>query len=109
MLFLKLAFFNKLFHSAIILQVLVLPSPHSATCARSYPRHACPLKRSLLMQVHERPQAAPVLVLRGIKNTGICMQNHAPYECMAFFGKNSGIFGDFFACYRVASSARRRV
>lgn len=47
------------------------------------------------MQVHERPQAAPVLVLRGIKNTGICMQNHAPYGCMAFFGKNSGIFGDF--------------
>lgn len=47
------------------------------------------------MQVHERPQAAPVLVLRGIKNTGICMQSHAPYGCMAFFGKNSGIFWDF--------------
>ncbi len=44
------------------------------------------------MQVHERPQTAPVLVLRGIKNTGICMQSHAPYGCMAFFGKNSGIF-----------------
>lgn len=37
------------------------------------------------MQVHERPQAVPALVLRGIKNTGICMQNHAPYGCMAFF------------------------
>lgn len=49
------------------------------------------------MQVHEPAQAAPVLVLRGIKNTGICMQNHAPYGCMAFFRKNSGIFGDFFA------------
>ncbi|HAT8006199.1 TPA: hypothetical protein GF860_18675 [Citrobacter koseri] len=61
------------------------------------------------MQVHERPQTTQVLVLRGIKNTGICMQNHAPYGCMAFFGKNSGIFGDFFACYRAASSARRRV
>mgnify|MGYP007045697004 FL=1 len=47
------------------------------------------------MQVHERPQAAPVLVLRGIKNTGICMQNHAPYGCMAFFGKNSGILRIF--------------
>lgn len=48
------------------------------------------------MQVHERPQAAPALVLRGIKNTGICMQNHALYGCMAFFRKNSGIFGGFF-------------
>lgn len=37
------------------------------------------------MQMHEPSQAAPVLVLRGIKNTGICMQNHAPYGCMAFF------------------------
>ncbi len=44
------------------------------------------------MQVHEPTQAAPVLALRGIKNTGICMQNHAPYGCMAFFGKNSGFF-----------------
>ncbi|EBK5325537.1 hypothetical protein E0M67_18695 [Salmonella enterica subsp. enterica serovar Uganda] len=61
------------------------------------------------MQVHEPAQAVPVLAWWGIKNTGICMQNHAPYECMAFFGKNSGIFGDFFACYRAASSARRRV
>ena len=61
------------------------------------------------MQMHEPSQAAPVLVLRGIKNTGICMQNHAPYECMACFRKNSGIFGDFFACYLAASSARRRV
>lgn len=26
------------------------------------------------MQVHERPQAAPVLVLRGIKNTGIFLR-----------------------------------
>ncbi len=59
------------------------------------------------MQVHERPQAAPVLVLRGIKNTGICMQNHAPYGCMAFFGKNSGIFGDFcvLPCGQFCTSA----
>lgn len=61
------------------------------------------------MQVHEPTQAATVLVLRGIKNTGICMQNHAPYGCMAFFRKKSGIFGDYFVCYRAASSARRRV
>ena len=61
------------------------------------------------MQVHERPQAAPVLVLRGIKNTGICMQNHAPYGCMAYFVKNSGIYGDFLTGYCAASPARRRV
>ena len=29
--------------------------------AQCSPRHACPLKRSLLMQVHEPAQAAPVL------------------------------------------------
>lgn len=57
------------------------------------------------MQVHEPTQVAPVLALRGIKNTGICMQNHAPFGCMAFFGK----IADFFAFYRAASSARRRV
>ncbi|EAY5143276.1 hypothetical protein ZD50_000983 [Salmonella enterica subsp. salamae] len=61
------------------------------------------------MQVHEPTQAAPVLARWGKYNAGICMQNHAPYGCMAFFGKNSGIFGDFFACYRAVSSARRRV
>lgn len=47
------------------------------------------------MQVHEPAQAAPVLARWGKQNTGICMQNHAPYGCMAFFGKNSGIFADF--------------
>ncbi|EAB1641650.1 hypothetical protein C9546_20690 [Salmonella enterica] len=35
---------------------------HSAQCS---PRHACPLKRSLLMQVHEPAQAAPVLAWWG--------------------------------------------
>ncbi|MCL7658891.1 hypothetical protein M8360_25780, partial [Klebsiella pneumoniae] len=47
------------------------------------------------MQVHERPQAAPVLVLRGIKNTGIFMQSHAPYGCMAFSGKIAEFSGIF--------------
>lgn len=60
------------------------------------------------MQVHERPQAAPVLVLRGIKNTGICMQNHAPYDAWFFSGKIAE-FSGIFAYYRAASSARRRV
>ncbi len=60
------------------------------------------------MQVHDPTQAAPVLVLRGIKNTRICMQNHAPYGCMAFFRKNSGIFGFFFCvlpCGQFCTSA----
>ena len=61
------------------------------------------------MQMHEPSQAAPVLVLRGIKNTGIFMQSHAPYGCMAYFVKNSGIYGDFLTGYCAASSARRRV
>ncbi|TKU47268.1 hypothetical protein FDX08_21125 [Citrobacter sp. wls712] len=34
-------------------------------CAQCSPRHACPLKRSLLMQVHEPAQAAPVLAWWG--------------------------------------------
>ncbi|MGX4750334.1 hypothetical protein ACWJIJ_15780 [Morganella morganii] len=33
--------------------------------AQCSPRHACPLKRSLLMQVHEPAQAAPVLAWWG--------------------------------------------
>jgi hypothetical protein len=48
------------------------------------------------MQLHKPAQAVPVLVRLGIINSEICMQNHAPYGCMAFFGKNNGIFGDFF-------------
>jgi hypothetical protein len=33
------------------------------------------------MQLHERPQAAPVLVRAGMKSAFSCMQNHAPYAC----------------------------
>jgi hypothetical protein len=29
--------------------------------ARSYPRHACPLCVVVFMQVHDRPESAPVL------------------------------------------------
>lgn len=46
------------------------------------------------MQVHDRPQGAPVLALAGDSVSVKCMQNHAPYECMAFIRKNGGIFGD---------------
>ncbi|KAB0590239.1 hypothetical protein F7P84_12680 [Edwardsiella anguillarum] len=61
------------------------------------------------MQVHKQPQGVPVLALAGDSVSVKHMQNHASYGCMAYFGKNSGIFGDFFAYYRAASSARRRV
>jgi len=33
------------------------------------------------MQVHERPQAALLLVRQGVKNAFSCMQNHALYAC----------------------------
>ncbi|PNU42982.1 acetyl xylan esterase [Serratia marcescens subsp. marcescens ATCC 13880] len=36
------------------------------------------------MQVHERPQAAPLLARQGINNACSCMQNHAPYACTRF-------------------------
>ncbi|EAA7200976.1 hypothetical protein DPJ43_15910 [Salmonella enterica subsp. enterica serovar Newport] len=61
------------------------------------------------MQVQRWPQAAPRLALVWHAGARKRMQNHAPYGCMAYFVKNSGIFADFFACYRAASSARRRV
>lgn len=59
------------------------------------------------MQVHERPQTAPVLVLRGIKNTGICMQSHAPYGCMAFSGKIAefSVFFRVLPCGQFCTSA----
>jgi len=55
--------------------------PLSAQCS---PRHARPLKGSLLMQVHDRPQGAPVLALVGDAVSVKRMQNHASYACMAF-------------------------
>lgn len=51
--------------------------------AQCSPRHACPLKGPLLMQVQRRPQAAPGLALVGSTGAGKHMQNHAPFGCMA--------------------------
>lgn len=65
------------------------------TGAQCSPRPACPLKGALLMQVHERPQGAPVLAVAGESVLVKRMQNHAHYACMAFLRENSGIFGDF--------------
>lgn len=64
-------------------------------CAQCSPRPACPLKGALFMQVHDRPQGAPVLALVGVPVSVKRMQNHAPYACMAFLRKNGGIFGNF--------------
>ena len=47
------------------------------------------------MQVHDRPQGAPVLALAGEPVSLKLMQNHAPYECMAFIRKNGGFQGIF--------------
>lgn len=44
------------------------------------------------MQVHERPQGAPVLALAGDPVSVKRMQNHAPYACMAFLGEKGDIF-----------------
>jgi len=60
------------------------------------------------MQVQRWPQAAPRLALTGNAGAGKCMQSHAPYGCMAYFIKNSGIYEDFLTGYCAASSARRR-
>lgn len=51
--------------------------------AQCSPRHACPLKGPVLMQVHLRAQAAPLLARGGGKRVHKRMQNHAPCGCMA--------------------------
>ncbi len=61
------------------------------------------------MQMQRWTQAAPGLALVGSTGAGKHMQSHAPYGCMAYLVKNSGIYGDFVTGYCVASSARRRV
>lgn len=67
-------------------------SHYSAQCS---PRPACPLKGTLLMQVHKRPQGAPVLALAGDPVSLKRMQSHASYAYMAFLRENSGFFGSF--------------
>ncbi len=60
------------------------------------------------MQVQRWPQAAPRLAQAGSAGAGKRMQNHAPYGCMAYLVKNSGIYRDFLTGYCAASPARRR-
>lgn len=47
------------------------------------------------MQVHDRPQGAPVLALAGDSVLVKRMQNHAPYACMAFIRKKWRDFRGF--------------
>lgn len=47
------------------------------------------------MQVHDRPQGAPVLALAGDPVSVKRMQNHAPYACMAFLREKAGFSGIF--------------
>ncbi|ASL96301.1 hypothetical protein BVG96_01200 [Serratia marcescens] len=66
------------------------------SCAQYFPRLACALHVSLFMQLHERPQAAPVLVRQGMKSAFSCMQNHAPYACtrnLRLASQEKGCFG----------------
>lgn len=59
------------------------------------------------MQMHGRAHAVPVLVRRGVENSGFCMQSHAAYACMAIFLKKTGIFGAFYADFlRVCAACR---
>jgi len=73
--------------------ILSLPARNAR---HATPRHACPLKGALLMQVHQWAQAAAGLaresVLRGLKR----MQNHAPDACMAVSAKMTGFSGFIF-------------
>ncbi|MES3328812.1 hypothetical protein [Enterobacter hormaechei] len=77
------------------IQVLIQKIKWNTPRAQCSPRHACPLKGALLIQVQDQLQGAPVLVLAGDPVSLKRMQNHAPYACMAFICKNGGIVGDF--------------
>lgn len=56
------------------------------------------------MQMHERPQGAPVLALAlALARDSVSvkrMQNHAPYGCMTYYVKNSRISGIFDSLLR---------
>ncbi len=54
----------------------------NTACAQCYPRLACPLHVSLLMQLHDPARSAPALAPRGEKTHRIIMQIHAHYACI---------------------------
>lgn len=47
------------------------------------------------MQVHDRPQGAPVLALAGDSVSVKRMQNHAPMHAWLLYGKTAGFSGIF--------------
>jgi len=51
--------------------------------AQCYPRHACPVCASLLMQLHSHSKTAPLLALLGVSVLQKLMRIHARYACMA--------------------------
>lgn len=75
---------------------LVFENGNNLMSAQYFPRLAYALHVSLFMQLHERPQAAPVLVRQGMKSAFSCMQNHAPYACtrnLRLASQEKGCFG----------------
>ncbi len=65
-------------------------NPVTTSGAQCYPRLACALNGSLLMQVHQEPRAAPALALAGKHWNQKRMQTHAPDACATKIAKNSG-------------------
>lgn len=51
--------------------------------AQCYPRHACPLCASLLMQLHQTKKTRPALAPSHVFSCGNRMQIHARYACIA--------------------------
>ncbi|HFX6064980.1 TPA: hypothetical protein ACIE75_005324, partial [Klebsiella pneumoniae] len=51
--------------------------------AQCFPRLACPLYGSVLMQLHDHSGSAPALAAHGQNGQPRRMQNHAPYACNA--------------------------
>lgn len=49
--------------------------------AQCSPRHACPLRGALLMQVHEVAQAAPVLVRQGVGHSCRADEDETASSC----------------------------
>lgn len=56
-------------------------NPVTTSGAQCYPRLACALNGSLLMQVHQEPRAAPALMLAVKSWNKKRMQTHAPDAC----------------------------
>jgi len=65
-------------------------NPVTTAGAQCYPRLACALNGSVLMQVHHEPGALPVLAQAGKTRNKKRMQTHAPNACPTKTGKYGG-------------------